>query len=126
MKHAGTAARIILGLLFLVFGLNGFFNFLPAPTPPEAAAKFLGGLASSGYFFPFLKGTEVLMGALLLSNLFVPLALIILAPVLLNIFLYHFFLAPEGLLLPVVLVALALFLGHAYRGTFKAILKPRN
>ena len=126
MKHAGTAARIILGLLFLVFGLNGFLNFIPVPPPPEAGMKFLGALAGTGYFFPFLKGTEVLMGALLLANLFVPLALIILAPIIINIFLYHFFLAPEGLLLPVVLVAIALFLGHHYRATYKAILKPRN
>ena len=125
MKHAGTIARVILGLIFFVFGLNGFFNFIPVPPAPEAGMKFLGALAGSGYFFPFLKSVEVLGGLALLINMFAPLALIILAPVIINIFLYHYFLAPEGLLLPVVMVAIALFLGHHYRAAYKSILRPK-
>ena len=123
MKYAGTAARIIFGLIFFVFGLNGFLNFIPVPPPPEAGMKFLGALAGSGYFFPFLKATEVIAGLAILANIFVPLALVILAPIVINIFLYHYFLAPEGLLLPIVIVALALFLGHHYRASFKSLLR---
>ncbi len=122
MKHAGTIARVILGLIFVIFGLNGFFNFIPVPPPPEAGMKFLGGLAGSGYFFPFLKSVEVIAGLALLTNMLAPLALIILAPIIINIFLYHFFLAPDGLILPVAMVALALFLGHTFRAAYKGIL----
>ncbi len=125
MKHAGTIARVILGLIFFIFGLNGFLNFIPVPPPPEAGMKFLGALAGSGYFFPFLKSVEVLGGLALLTNMFAPLALIILAPIIINIFLYHFFLAPEGLILPVAMVAIALFLGHTFRASYKSILRPK-
>ena len=90
-------ARILLGLIFTVFGLNGFFNFIPMPPPEGAAAAYLGGLAASGYFFPVLKITEIISGLLLLSGRFVPLALLFLAPIVVQIFLMHAFLAPSGL-----------------------------
>ena len=61
-------ARIVLGLIFTVFGLNGFFNFMPAPAFPEPAGAFLGALAGTGYFFPFLKITETACGVLLLTK----------------------------------------------------------
>lgn len=88
MKTKGPLiARWILGLIFFVFGLNGFFNFIPMPeTMPEKMATFMGGLMASQYFFPLLKGTEVVCGALLLIGAFVPLALIVLAPIIINIF----------------------------------------
>jgi putative oxidoreductase len=90
-------ARVMLGLIFFVFGLNGFFNFIPMPTDiPENLMTFMGGLISSGYFFPLLKGTEVVCGALLLAGAFVPLALVVLAPIILNIFLTHAFLDPSA------------------------------
>ena len=66
-------ARVVLGLVFFVFGLNGFLHFLPQPPHEGVSATFLGGLAASGYFFPLLKGTEVITGALLLAKRFVPL-----------------------------------------------------
>jgi uncharacterized membrane protein YphA (DoxX/SURF4 family) len=119
------AARIILGLIFVVFGLNGFFNFIPVPPPPEAGAKFLGALFETGYMFPMIKGIEVIAGLLLLSNLFVPLALLLLAPIIVNIFMYHLMLAPAGLALPLVVVALALFLGHQYRAEYRSVLKMK-
>ena len=110
MKKLPLIARLLLGIIFVVFGLNGFFQFLPMPPMPEHAGAFLGGLMGSGYFFPFLKGVEVLCGLLLLVGAFVPLAIVVLAPVIINIFLFHAFLAPSGLALPVVIVVLEAYL----------------
>jgi uncharacterized membrane protein YphA (DoxX/SURF4 family) len=118
-----TVARMLLGFAFFVFGLNGFFNFLPHPPLPEAANQFLGALAGSGYFFPLLKGTETLCGALLIMGAFVPLALTVLAPILVNIVAFHAFLAPAGLPLPLFLVALELYLAWVYRDVFAPVLK---
>ncbi len=104
-------ARILLGLMFFVFGLNGFLNFIPMPTDiPEKMQTFSGGLMASGYFFPLLKGTEVICGLLLLIGAYVPLALVVLAPIILNIFLVHAFLAPSGLPLALLLGALEIYL----------------
>src|SRR5882762_6738719 len=89
-----VAARLALGLIFFVFGLNGFLHFLPQPPAPPAAAAFGGALYATGYFIPLLKATEVLAGALLLAGVFVPLALTLLAPIIVNIAAFHLFLAP--------------------------------
>ena len=78
MKYSVIVGRVLLGLVFFVFGLNGFFNFIPVPPMPEKAVTFMTGLMSSHYFLPLLKATEVICGALLLSGFFVPLALVIL------------------------------------------------
>lgn len=120
-----TAARLLLGATFTVFGLNGFFHFLPAPPPEGLAATFVGGLAASGYFFPLLKGTEVLMGLLLLSNRFVPFALTVLAPIVVNIVAYHAFLAPVGLGLSFVVAALGIYLAYTERAVFAPLLRAR-
>ena len=109
MKYVPLIARIVLGLIFFVFGLNGFLNFLPTPQP-ESMAAFMTGLASTGYFFPLLKGTEVICGALLLVGAFVPLSLVVLAPIVLNIFLVHAFMAPDGLPMAVFIGVLEIYL----------------
>ena len=119
-----VGARFVLGLIFFVFGLNGFFAFLPQPPLPETAGAFLGGLAASGYFFPLLKGTEVLVGIALLSNRFVPLALTVLAPISLNIFLFHALLAP-ALALPIAILTLQAYLAWNYRAAYRALLQAR-
>lgn len=126
-RHAATVARCALGLLFFVFGLNGFFNFIPPPSAPiPAGAMSLGAaLMNSGYLFQLIKGTEVLAGALLLANRFVPLALTLLAPVVMNILAFHAFLAPDGTPLAVVIVALELYLAWSFRAAFRPMLAPR-
>jgi hypothetical protein len=86
-----TAARLVQGAAFFTFGLNGFLHFLPMPPAPAAAAGFMGALAATGYMFPLIKGTEVATGLLLLGNRFVPLALTLIAPVLVNILAFHTF-----------------------------------
>jgi putative oxidoreductase len=120
MRYLHSLPRWILGLIFFVFGLNKFFHFLPMPTNmPEAASKFAGALFASGYFFQVLATTEVVAGALLLINKWVPLALVVLAPVTLNIFFFHFFLTPGQLLLPLAMILIHFYLGFQYRGVFR-------
>ncbi|RMF71290.1 MAG: DoxX family protein [Acidobacteria bacterium] len=117
-------AQILLGLIFFVFGLNGFFHFLPMPEMSPEAGSFLGALAGTGYFFPVLKLVETVSGALLLVNRFVPLALVLLAPVVVQIFLFHAFLDPAGLPLAIVIVILEAYLGFfVYRRSFDGVLR---
>lgn len=127
MSKAPFVARILLGLIFFVFGLNGFLQFLPKPPMPEEAGALMGALAATGYFFPVLKITEVVAGALLLSGMFVPLALILLSPIVVQIVLFHAVLAPGGVALPIVIVVLQAYLGFiAYRSSFDSILTARS
>lgn len=125
MDKLATIARLLVGLIFVVFGLNGFLNFIPVPPPPPEGGAFLGALAATGYFFPFLKITEIIFGALLLANKFVPLSLTVLAPIVINIFAYHFFLdrSAEGMMMPIFLVAALAFLGHVNREKFLPMLQ---
>ena len=124
-RHVPTASRIVLGLAFLVFGLNGFLGFLPMPPHEGAAGAFLGALATTGYMFPLIKGTEVAVGALLLGNRFVPLALTLLAPVTVNILAFHAVLEPAGIVLPLILLGLHLHLAWVYRASFAGVLAAR-
>ncbi len=125
MKAAALVIRILLGLVFLVFGFNGFLQFIPQPPMPQPVVTFLGGLAVTRYMFPLLFGTQVIAGALLLIGLFIPLALALLAPVLVNIFLFHVFMAPSGLPLALVVIAFELFLVWVHRDAFAPMLRPR-
>lgn len=116
-------ARLLLGLMFFVFGLNKFLQFMPSPPLPEEAGKFMGALAQTGYFFPILAVSEVLAGALLLVGWFVPLALLILAPIVLQILAFHFVLAPAGSAMGVVALILGLVVAWGYRDRFSSVLK---
>lgn len=123
---AKTAARLALGAIFTVFGLNGFLHFIPQPPPSGLAAVFLGGLAASGYMFPLIKGTELIVGLLLLSNRFVPLALTVLAPIVVNILAFHLFLAPAGLVIPLVVTALGVYLASTERRVFAPFFRAKS
>jgi hypothetical protein len=96
------------------------------PAPTGLAAVFMGGMGATGYFFPLLKGTEVVAGLLLLGNRYVPLALTVLAPIVVNIVLFHAFLAPAGIVLPLVIVALGVYLAYTERAVFAPILQARS
>lgn len=126
-RFAAPAARVLLGLVFFVFGLDYFLHIMPPPKGPFPAPmmSFAGALAQSGYMMELIKGTEVLCGALLLANLFVPLALVIIAPVIVNIVAFHLFLAPSGLPLALVLVTLAGGLAWAHRDAFRPLFARR-
>jgi uncharacterized membrane protein YphA (DoxX/SURF4 family) len=121
-------ARVLLGLMFFVFGLNGFFFFIPQPPPeqfPKALADFSAAMINTGFLFKLVKGTEVVCGLLLLLNRFVPLALVLLAPVIVNIVLVHAFLAPSGVGMGLVILALELYLAWSYRSAFRPLLAAR-
>jgi uncharacterized membrane protein YphA (DoxX/SURF4 family) len=126
-RYTTPIARILLGLVFFVFGLDGFFHFVPQPTEPlsEPAMSFAMGLLKSGYMFPLIKGTEVAVGALLLSNRFVALALVVIAPVIINIFAFHAFLAPSGVVIASALVVLAAYLAWVHRSAYRPLFASR-
>lgn len=122
-----TAARILLGLIFVVFGLNLFLQFIPPPkTPlPAGAIAFTLAMMKTGYLIPLVGATQVLAGALLLLNRFVPLALALLAPVLVNIIAFHAFLDPPGIAPGIIACALEVYLAWAYRAAFRPMLVLR-
>lgn len=105
MKIASLVARLLLGLIFLVFGLNGFRHFLPMPLPTGLALQFLTVIIASHYWV-VIFAVQVLGGLLLLINRFVPLALLILGPVIVNIVVFHLLMAPVGLPLAILVVVL--------------------
>jgi hypothetical protein len=116
-----------MGLMFLVSGLNGFLNFLPQPTTPlpEGAVAFVGALMGTGYMFPLIFGTMTIVGALLLANRFVPLALALIAPFIVNSVAFHVFLEPTGRPVAVIVLLLELYLAWAYRQSFRPMLAAR-
>ena len=125
MKVAALIARLLLGLVFLVFGLNGFLNFLPLPALTGLAGQFIGVLAAS-HFMLFVFTLETLGGLLLLVNRFVPLALVLLGPVIVSIFLFHALLDRAELGLAVVVVALWTIVAASNREHLVGIFRHRT
>ena len=116
-------ARVLMGLAFLTFGLNGFLNFIPQPkTMPEGAANLFGAFMKSGYMIPLIFGTQTLVGVLLLLNIFVPLALAFIAPVIVNIVAFHIYIERSGLPIACVFLAIELYLAWSYRRAFRPML----
>ena len=126
-RHLPTAARILMGLIFVVMGLNGFFNFIPQPsTPmPQRAIAFLGALYATGYMIQLVSGTQVVVGVLHVINRFVPLALAVIAPIIVNIAAVHIFLAPAMAGPAAVVLTLELYLAWAYRRSYRPMLAMR-
>lgn len=126
MRIAGLIARLLMGLIFVVFGLNGFLNFLSmGPMPTGLAGQFIGALAQSHYFW-VVAGLQVAGGVLLLINRFVPLGLVVLGPVIVNIILYHVFLFSEGFLMAIVVVILWFIVFYQHRSSFAGIFAERG
>jgi hypothetical protein len=117
--------RLLFGAGFVLFGLDGFLHFLPHPPAPTAAMNFAMALFATGYMFPLIKGVEVVGGLMLLSNRYVPLALALLAPNIVNILLFHVFLAPGGTPLALLFLAAELFLAWSYRDAYAPMLRAR-
>ena len=125
MQKAVMVARLLFGLVFTVFGLNVFVPFVPAPEMSEAAGSFFGALLGSGYLVPLLGVTELTAGIFLLAGILVPLALTLLAPVVVNIVLFHIFLDPVGMPIAILVLVLEVFLAWAYRDSFRGMLDLR-
>lgn len=122
-KSVAIFCRIVLGTIFLTYGLDGFTHFLPHLPPSSSGARFLQALQESGYFYQFLKGVETLCGLLIIGNAFVPLALLVLSPIIVNILLYGIFLDPRTLYVPAIILACAGYLFWYYRDLFKIFLR---
>ncbi len=116
-----------MGLMFFVFGLNGFLHFIPEPkTPmPEGAGAFAGALMKTGYMMPLVTGMQLLVGVLLLLNRFVPLALALIAPIIVGIITFHLFLAPATIGPGILALVLEVYLAWAYRKVFRPMLAMR-
>ncbi len=125
MKIAVIIARVLLGLEFIVFGLNAFLHFMPMPPIPGDAGTFVGILFTSHYVIAVAL-LQVVGGALLLAGRFVPLGLTLLGPIIVNIFLFHLLLAPSGLPMAIIVVLLESFLIWAYRSAFAGLFAARQ
>lgn len=126
MKLLVNISRYLLGAMFLIFGLNVFFHFLPMPTPPEAAGAFLGALFSTGYFFQMLGLVYVVSAILLLANSFVPLALLFLIAPIVNIIIFHLYLDPAGIGPGMIALVLELLLAWGYRDSFATVVSRKH
>jgi hypothetical protein len=124
VRIASIIARYLLGLIFLVFGLNGFLHFIPMPPPKGLAAQF-GGAIFVSHYWVVIFGVQVIGAVLLLVNRFVPLALVLLGPVIVNIFFFHALMAPEGLPLAIVVVVLWVILAVRYKQYFAGLFVQR-
>jgi hypothetical protein len=119
-----TIARILLGLAFFIFGLNGFLHFIPQPKTvmPAGAMTFMTLMVKTHYFASLIFATQFIVGVLLLVNRFVPLALALIAPVIVNIIAFHLFLLPATIAPGIVVTLLEIYLAWSYRSSFAPLL----
>ena len=124
MKITIVIARFLLGLIFLVFGLNGFLHFIPSPPPSGIAGQFAGALFVSNYLVVVFL-LQIVSAILLLLNRYVPLALTLLAPIIVNILLFHILMAPSGLPLAIVVTVLWIVVFLSVRSAFAGLVQQR-
>ena len=131
MRYVTLIARVLFGLVFTVFGLNGLLMlfgkaFMPAPEEmPEAAASFFQALTNTRFMLPLIGGVQFVSGLMILADVMTPLGLTLLAPVIVNIVLYHHFVDPNGLGIAYIVRALEVFLAYAYGRAFRGVLDRR-
>lgn len=123
MKYIPLASRLLLGLIFLVLGANSILHFLPMPLPTGDALTWYGIMAAHGWM-SFVGVISIISGLLLLVGRFVPLALVLLAPVIVNILLYHALLWPHGYILAIAAAVLEVLLLIVYRRSFASLFVP--
>ena len=122
MKKATIISRILLGFIYLVFGLDYFLHFIPyEPHHTGRVAAFKAGLMGVGYFYPMIKSIQIVSGVALLINQYAPFFAVVLFPISVNVFLYHTILVPSGWLMGVLLIVPNLFLGYAYRKYYRGM-----
>ena len=124
MKTALKIITALFGLFWLIFGLNNFLHFFSIPKPSQAGADFMHALENTGYVLPLIYGAQIVAGLLLLARRFVPLALLVLTPLVANILLYDLFLNPSGLVIGFVIGALYVAVLFDHKHKFIPLLKP--
>jgi putative oxidoreductase len=124
MKVLTNVSRFLLGFIFLVFGLNGFLHFIPMPPPSGVAGQFLGSMFVTKYLL-FVFAIQLIGGVLLLINRYVPIALAILAPIIVNILLFHSLMKPAGLGLALLVAILWAVVFASVRSAFAGIFQAR-
>ena len=122
MRNATLIFRLLLGFLYLVFGLDYFLHFIPyQPSHTGRVEALKSGLIGTGYIYPMMKTIQVLGGISLLINRYAPFSAVVLFPISVNVFLFHTILVPSGWLMGVLLLVPNLFLGYAYRTYYKGL-----
>ena len=121
MKIATIIVRVLLGLVFVIFGLNGFLNFIPAPPPPPGLTSQFMTVFMESRWFVFISGFQVIGGALLLIGLYIPLGLALLGPVIVNILLYHLLMDLKGIPMAIVVTILWGIVFYRHRQYFSGL-----
>jgi putative oxidoreductase len=128
MKTVSHILRVVLGLIYVIFGINFYLHFIPMEMPTEGPiASFMGGLSSAPYMWHLIKVTEIVGGLLLILGSYVPFALTILFPVTLNIFMFHISMTPIGdAVMSIVMMIIHIFLFFHFKNNFTGILSGKN
>ncbi|MBX3102934.1 MAG: hypothetical protein KF690_10530 [Bacteroidetes bacterium] len=125
MKRISLILKILLGLIFTVFGANYFFWFLPAPPPVPGPATDLGIIMANSHWMTVVKVIEIACGLMLLANFYAPLALILITPVTVNIVLFHMLLHPEGLPIAIIVLVINVVLLFLHKNHYKGFLSAK-
>lgn len=125
MKIAAIIVRVLMGLMFAFSSIVVLFNLVPQPELTGDIKTFMDGLEVSGYMMTTVKIIEMVCAVAFISGMFVPLANVVIFPINVNILLFHIFLAPEGLLVSILLMLANLFLAYYYRDKYKHMLRAR-
>lgn len=125
MKIAVIIVRVLLGLLFLFSSVTYLFNLIPVPPLEGDMKTFSEGIMASGYLMTLIKATELVCSLALISGFFVPLAIVVLFPIIVNIFFVHLMLAPEGMPMAIFILVGALFIAYAKRDHYKGLLAAK-
>ena len=132
MRVVTLIVRMLFGLAFTTFGLNGILmlygkDFIPQPeghVPSPGALAFMKAMTETGYMMALISGTQLVAGLMILSGVWVPLGLTLLAPVIVNIVLFHWYIEPQGMGVAWAVLAVELFLAFAYGPSFRGVLDP--
>ncbi|MEO3406407.1 hypothetical protein AAFN85_21015 [Mucilaginibacter sp. CAU 1740] len=127
MKITVLISRVLLGIIYLIFGLDYFFKFIPyQPLHPGVTGAFVAGLKGVGYFYPMIKSIQILGGLSLMFNRYPAFSAVVLFPISLNVLLFHTILVPSGWLMGVTLMLPNVLLGVGYWRYYKAMftMKP--
>jgi len=125
-KKVHMGARLLFGLGFVIFGINGFLHFMPNPPVTPEAGALLGAFFKTGYFFPMVKIVEISVGIMLLSNLFAPLAAVLITPILVGITSIHLFLNPAGIPMMIFLHVLHGIIAFGYKDYYSSVLTMKG